>query len=140
MGVSFRFRGGLSIAELEKVRQVSKITPVLQALLISQIKNIVDQLNAQQYFDAWIALRSLILSSPPEVKKKEIAQFQDVQEVINKIAADKQLDRFQQTATQAYRINRYVQIHVLRLFEETMEILYKKGYVEKFREFPVGHL
>lgn len=109
-------------------------------MLISQIKGIVELLNAQEYFLGWIALRSLILSSPPEVKKKEIAQFQDVQLVINKIAADKQLDRFQQTTTQAYRINRYVQIHVLRLFEETMEILYKKGYLEKFREFPVGNL
>jgi len=128
------------MTELEKVRQVSKITPILQALLISQIKYIIEELNAQEYFHAWIGLRSLILSSPPEVKKKEIQEFEKVQEMINKIAADKQLDRYQQFTTQAYRINHYVQAHVLRLFEETMEILYKKGYLEKYREFPTGQL
>jgi DNA-binding transcriptional regulator GbsR (MarR family) len=125
---------------LEKVRQVSKITPVLQSLLIMQIKNIVELLNAEEYYRAWISLRSLIITAPPEVKKKEIDEFRKVQTEINKILNDKQLDRAQQAYTQAFRVNRYVQTHVLRLAEETMEILYKKGYLEKFREFPTGNL
>lgn len=107
-----------------------RVTPILQALLMSQLAVVVDNFNNRNFYKSWTALRVLISISPDTVKEAMKRKLAVVQEEINAITSDKQQDINQQRATQTYRINLVCIRNLSMLIEETMSAFYTGGYLE----------
>lgn len=138
---------------MSTTRQLKGITPILQSLLIDQIKDVMTAFNGFDYVAAWGALDVLVLSSPPKVQdhKNETKpdkpdynqpspyeEVEDIRTRLNRITKSSSVNVVLARVRQSSEAMNLLRAKLKPLFRRVMRLLYDGGYLEHHREFAVG--
>lgn len=133
---------------MERVKEVSGISPILQRMLIEQISKVMDALNKRQLMEAWSRLQVLVSICPPKVKEALIGKDEELtvrnavelaSREIGRVAGLNSVDFFTTHVYQNRKVKQLLREIVPWLFELTVEKLYEGNYLESYREYYVGH-
>ena len=133
---------------MEKVKEVSGVSPTLQKILFGQISKVMDALNERKMMDAWSRLQVLVSVCPPKVKKALIGEDEELtvrnavelaSRKISRVAGLNSVDFFTTHVYQNRKVKQLLREIVPWLFELTVDKLYDAGYLESYREYYVGH-
>lgn len=133
---------------MERVKEVSGISPILQKMLIGQISKVMDALNERKMMEAWSRLQVLVSICPPKVKKalvgeKEELTVREALEIakreLTNIEGLNGMDFFTTHVYKNRKVKQFLRRTVPELFELVVEKLYDAGYLEAYREYYMGH-
>jgi len=125
---------------MEVIRTYKGITPILQSLLIQQMKTINEALNEKDYWVAWERLKVLVDLVPPSVWNKCIQEINTLQNNLNQVVSStRDMDFYSRSFHQNDSAVRLLRNNLHRLYRLVSVQLYEGGYLEKTGEVERGH-
>ena len=115
-------------------KEVSSISPMLQATLLRQIEAIATHLDNQNFLSAWSALDTLYLQAPPRVKQDVKPMFDDVYEMLREISITKGVTTYQTVILRGKQRLKLIQIASRPLYGRILESFYTNKYLESYRK------
>lgn len=121
-------------------RELRGITPTYQNLLINQLNGIAEAINMGRILEAFVRLRTLIMTLNPQ-HKKELKENHvvHIEEKMQDIQELESTDYYRTGKLHKGRL-REIAPEVLTLFEKVMEVLHEGHYLEiRGTKYPISY-